>query len=228
MTRNMHMATLNNGLAVRLVVAYKQIPDAPLKALVINVDKLVKTVDRDELLVMVQSPQAAQEKDFINVLNKKGLLEFYHKAGYFEAVSIDDVIMAPDAATRIPLRTVINEMNKMNGVGPLPTPEQMAAISQGNPHATAMRAEALLEEGNHGIAKTVLVQAKMMQDEANKKFAEALRLDPSLGEMIEQIKSGSMTKPIVLDVSSPQATAEADVTKAAVKGRNRKIRAATK
>lgn len=225
----MHLATYNNGLGARLVVAYKQIlPDKPLTALVINVDKMVKNVDRDELLAMVHSREGAAERNFVDHLHKKGLLSYYHKSGFFEPVSIDNVIMTPGDGQNIPLRDVINALNAQSGVGPLPTQDQMDSLSTANPLASKQREQALNTENNHAVAKSIVVQAKMLMDDVNRKLDEALRLDPSLKTTIAQIRAGKpLTAPIQIEVNTaPVATETTEKNKVAA--RNKAIRAATR
>lgn len=222
-TFNSHAATLNDGLGTRLIVAYKQLPDAPLKALVIKVDSITSNTDRDELLILAKSPQAQKEKDFINLLSQKNLLTYYHTNKLLEAVDIDSVLMTPGDGQKIPLRQVLDSINAQNGVGPLPTQEQLRNVSQANPNAVQQRAELLNKEGNAAIAKSILAQAKFMQEEVNKKLEQAYNLDPSLRTIGEQIKSGTHTKPIVVDVTETKVETLSTTKKTKVQGRNASI-----
>lgn len=201
MVRNMHLATTKDGLGTRLVVAYKQNPKDPLKALVINVDKIIRNVDRDELLIMVQSPEGSKERDFIDYIHKKGLLQYYHENKFFEAMDVDDVIMTPDNNTRIPLRTVLDAIRQQSGLAPLPTKAAMESLSEANPLSQAKKSELLNQENNAAVARSILVQAKMLMDDVNRKLDEALSIDPTLRDTVDQIRYGRLNKPITVDVS---------------------------
>ena len=177
---SLHSGVLNDNLGTRVIVAYKQIPDQPLKALIIKIDSMGKNVDRDELNALLQSNDANNEKDFINTIHRKGLLQHYHNSNYFESVSIDQVSMTPNNSTKIPLRHIINEINKQKGVAPLPTDVDLQNISSANPNAVEQKAEVMETENKKGLAKTVYMQAMMLQADADRKFKEAYDLDPSL------------------------------------------------
>jgi hypothetical protein len=177
---NIHAATLKDGHGTRLVVAYKQIPGNPLNALVIKVDSLARTVDRDELLILSKSTEAQREKDFINLLHRKGLLEHFHNSGYLSAVSVDDVLMTPGDGKKIPLRDIVNAINHQQGIADLPTVEEMQHISEANPHAAEIKQELLDTSNKQAIAKSIFFQANMLQEEANRKYEQAFGLDPSL------------------------------------------------
>lgn len=210
---NIHAATLTDGLSTRLIVAYKQIPGAPLKALVIKVDSLVRTVDRDELLILAKSSDAQREKDFINVLHRKGLLQFYQTNKFFETVSVDEVLMTPGDGKKIPLRQIINAINGSQGVGDLPSQEQMDNISKANPHAVQQANELLDTSNKKNIARSIFVQAKMLQDEADKKFEQAVGLDPELRQAVNESKGGHpISQPIVVDVSSASNQTQTEET----------------
>ncbi len=173
MTANIHMGQLKDG--TRVVVAYKQIPNNPLQALVIKIDSLIKDVDRDELKIMIADNTAQLEKDFINYLHRKGLLDYYHKNNLFAAVDIDNVLMTPHGASgqTIELRTVINAINQQNGLGPLPTKEDFNNISKANPLAKELQEDLNQTEDKLGIAKSLIFQADMLIKEAERKRLEA-------------------------------------------------------
>lgn len=187
--RNSHTAETADGLGTRLIVAYKQIPGNPQKALVIKLDSIVSSVDRDILFSLVQSLDAQHAKDFIDVLHTKGLLALYKQKNYFTTIDIDNIVMSPGDGIRLPLRHVIDSINKMNGLAPLPTKAELDSLIDRNPQSDRLREDVTHTRQNAEIAKTILVQAKMLQDEANRKLEEAYRLDPKLRPIAKQIRS---------------------------------------
>ena len=178
--RNSHLAESADGLGTRYVVAFKQIPGNPTKALVIKLDAMTSTVDRDALYALVWTSNAQRERDFINVLHTNNLLNFYKEKNYFTTVNIDDVVMTPGDGSKIPLRHVLNAINQQQGLAPLPTAEELSNIIDRNPQADRLREEATGTQSNAAIARSVMTQARMLQDEANRKLEEAYALDPTL------------------------------------------------
>jgi len=200
---NVHAAETKDGLGTRLIVAYKQIPGNPLRALVIKVDSMTRDVDRDELRNMVTSREAQAERDFINHLHNKKLLNYYHENRYFTDMSIDDVVMTPGNGQKIPLREVINSLNARNGLGQLPTQEEMNNLSQKDPAASMKRDELMQAGSKTAMAKNALIQAKLMQDEVNKKIKQALELDPTVRPIADRILQGlPLEEPIKVELSS--------------------------
>lgn len=219
---NVHAAQLTDGLGTRLIVAYKQIPGNPLRSLVIKLDSMTRDVDREELRSMVTSPEGQAERDFINILHKKNLLKFYHDNKYFSDVAIDDVVMTPGNGQSIPLREVINSLNQRNGLGPLPTPEQLKNLSEKDP-ASSMKRDELMQAGSKtAMAKNALIQAKLMQDEVNKKIKQALELDPSVKPIADRILQGlALEEPIRVELATP-----AKVQKKSAKAKSAKTKTA--
>ena len=178
--RNSHLAESADGLGTRYVVAFKQIPGNPSQALVIKMDTIVSAVDKDALVALVWTPGAQHQKDFINVLHDNNLLKHYQQKGYFTAVDIDEVIMTPGDGAKFPLRQVLDAINKQNGIAPVPTADAMAHIIDRNPMADRLREEVTGTQTNASIARSIMLQAKMLQDDVNRKLEEAYNLDPTL------------------------------------------------
>ena len=212
---NVHAAETADGLGTRLIVAYKQIPGNPLKALVIKLDTLKSDADRDELRHMVTSPEAQAERDFINILHRKNVLNHFHNNRYFTDMDIDQVVMTPGNGQKIPLRQVINSLQERAGLAPLPTPEEMKSLSEKDPMASQKRDEMLQTGSKNAMAKNILVQAKLMHDEVAKKIKQALELDPTLQPIADRILKGlSLEEPIKVDLTPAPAAKTQKKTRA--------------
>lgn len=204
---NVHAAELKDNLGTRLIVAYKQIPGSVMNALVIKIDSMTRDVDREELRHMVSSREAQVERDFINILHKKNLLKFYQDNNYFTKVAVDDVVMTPGNGQKIPLRDVINMINQKNGVGPMPTQAELDSLSTKDPLAQQKHNELMQTESKTNIAKNILVEAKLLQDEVKRKINQALSVDPSVKPIADRILQGlPLDQPITVEM--PKAKQE--------------------
>lgn len=209
MVLNVHAAEMNDATSTRLIVAYKQIPGDTMHSLVIKIDSMKRDVDREELRIMINSPEGQGSRDFIEILHKKNLLKFYHDSGYFTKVPVDSVVMTPGNGQKIPLRDVINLLNKQNGLAPMPTVNEMNNISSKDPMASQKRDELLQTGSKTNIAKNILVEAKLLQDEVKRKINQALSVDPSVKPIADRILQGlPLEQPITVQMNEPLAIVE--------------------
>lgn len=176
-----HTARLKDAADVRVVVVYKQLPNDPVHALVVFPDRLVRNVDRDEIIRLVQLPDAQATEDFANIMHKHKMLTFFHEQGFLKKVHIDEIEMTPTAANGIPLRTVLDEIAKSNGLNPLPTDNEIAAAkSATNPRADEIAEGLIQNEDKEAIAKSILYQASLLEKDVQAKREEAYNLAPHL------------------------------------------------
>ena len=216
---NHHMGVINDATNTRLLIVWKQNPQNPLMSLVIKIDSVTKTVDRDMLLEMVSSAAAQNEPDFFTILQKKNLLKYYHDSHIFTAMPIDQVIMTPGDGRRIPLREIVNAINTANGTPALPDPSFLENMSDANPLASKMKEESSGEKNKAGIAKSILTQAKLMQQETNKLLQKAFSMDYNLKNEWVKMFPGESTNNAV---PTQQSTPEKQVVKKKIKKKMKK------
>jgi len=197
-----HLGITTGNFPSKLVVVYKQIPGDSMNSLVINVDKLVKGVDRDELNTLAHQPYSQSKANFVDVLHEKRLLEYFHKNNYMEKMSVDNILMTPTPNTTIPLRQIIDAINAQQGMPTLAKQEELSNISKANPYANKQYEEKLQVQGNANIAKNRFVQASAMLDDAKRMFSEVLKLDPTMVDAVNKVLN--IPQPNVSQISTIQ------------------------
>lgn len=181
----------------RVVVVYKQLQDDPFHAVVVYTDSL-PTVDREELLILLSSGDGQKEEDFNVALYKnKNLLGHFHQKGFLKRVHIDEIELMPEANNPIPLRTVVDLINKAKGMPTLAELEQVntehtteSTLTGLNPPVESnltkesidnkARTTRLSADEKRSIAKGLIIQAKLLEEDMNRKLKEAYKLDASL------------------------------------------------
>lgn len=171
----------------RVVIVMMQIPDRNDHALVISIDNLPPRYEQT-LMDIVESNEGQAETVLANVLNRRimsdtsmTVLNTLHQQGYLRAVHIDQIVMLPLPNMPFPLRDIIAGMN--NGNAPPPSQEAPATADKFN--APANNVAANTKEQRLGIAKNLLVEADLLQVEADRKRNEAFKYAPELKPAVE-------------------------------------------
>ena len=163
LTGNIHIGILKDSLRTRILVLYKQNPYAISKALVAKIDSIKGDILRQEVMIVASSSEAQNRKDLAEVLDAKGFLKTLHETGSLQSVDIDDVVMTPVSGREIPLRDIINAMNANVGMAPLPTKDELEAMSTMDPNYQQKQNELLDIDNRKSMAKNLMFQAKMLQ-----------------------------------------------------------------
>jgi len=175
----------------KCVVVMMQIPGNMDHALIVESDSLP---DRMHQAVMeaVESNEGQQDDILANVLGRKPLpdgggvdiMNALHTSGRLRPVPIDQVIMVPSPGNAFPLKTILESLGKLSND---PNAEEIPADLAGqdpnelfgfNPHAHNQ--DAIENEDTLATAKGILIQANMLQAEANGLYEKAYRAAPSL------------------------------------------------
>lgn len=142
-----HVGALVSGTRIALVMA--QLPDAPLKSLIIELDSLPPY--HEELLRNVLISDPAQEaRDLADVMGStnvpglgRSLMLEFHKHGFMRSESIDNIILTPNDKTSVPLREVLAAMGKLGVAAALATKaEKAVSVLSPEDEAAALIAEA--------------------------------------------------------------------------------------
>lgn len=177
---NHHTGILNDATNTRLIVVCKQDPINPLMAFAIKIDSVPKNVDRDMLMEMASSDAAQREPNFSTILQNRQLLKYYFDSHLIAQIPVDNILMTPGDGRKVPLREIINAINSANGLAKLPDPEILENVSSANPYASQQKESLTLDNNKAGIAKNLFIQAKLMQQDVNKKLEEAFAMDYTL------------------------------------------------
>ena len=174
-----HIGT-HKGTNQRLSVAFLSLPDDKENALVVYSDSLPDKY-HDDFMSAVESAEGQGAKELYEVLSRKlfwhgsTMLDTLHKEGLLIKMPTSSIIMTLNNQTQIPLDDLISQMADID-VGTVtdtgPTVQERITEQVDNS----------LGEDNKMIAQNLLVQAVMLEEEAVKKRAEAVKYDPSLTE----------------------------------------------
>lgn len=183
----------------RCVVLFMQIPGRESHALICPTDSLP---DRLEQAVMdvVESSEGQANPTLATVLGRRllpdtgeNIMQALHDRGHLHAVPIDNVLMLPMPNMPFPLRGIIEQMG-----GDVPTTTQTPvsdsnqAETKFNPHANITQSES--SDQSEGIAQNLLVEAQMLQSEADKKRERAYSMAPQLRPQVTEDTAVSVTK----------------------------------
>jgi hypothetical protein len=170
----------------RCVIVFMQLPEDKEKALVISTENLPPRYEQ-MLMEVVDSNEGQNEKDLAKAMSRRmvpetgrTVLAEFHSRGLLRAEPVDNIIMLPRPNTPFPLRSLLEQM------GALSVADGLASASTNNAASdvkfnqiTANQAIGKNEE-RISMARNLLMEAEMLQSEANKKREQAFKHAPSL------------------------------------------------
>ena len=174
-----HVGRLTNT-GQRCVVVFRKIPTAsnemkdadPNWALIVQTDQL-PDMYHDNIMQVIDSKEAQQSLDLFIVLQRRtfgdgtNILTTLHNRGFISKVKVDDVTLYPFPNHPLPLRDANNAMDGVvTTTLPIANNEDSAPI----PNNVDVSA----------VAAGLIVEAEMLESEANAKKEQAYSLDPSL------------------------------------------------
>jgi len=203
-----HVGT-HKGTNTRLSVVFLRLPDEPDYALVAYSDSLPDKY-HDDFMSALESPEGQSSKELYEVLSRKvfwngnNMLETLHKEGLLKKTSIDSIIMTPTSAINMPLADLLKQMDEIAAGAKRPQDEGQTVQER-----VTEQVDMSLEEDNKKIAQNLLIQAVMLEEEATKKRAEAVKYDPSLTEKAEKPAKKGRGRPAGTTAKAMKARAEA-------------------
>jgi hypothetical protein len=171
------------------VVVFRELPGENDYCLIVQTNNL-DSRQHDDLMNVVQSSEAQSANDISQVLHRRqftdgsNMLSTLHYAKKLQKVPVSHVSLTPLPGQSVPLADVNVEIRKLDG-GYVP-PKTDAAHLDKEPITESSSATETPSEEND-IAKNLLMQAQLMEEDATRllaeaeaKKAEAYKLDPSL------------------------------------------------
>ena len=171
----------HEGTGQRLSVAFLQLPDDKENSLVVYSDSLPDRY-HDDFMSAVESPESQEAAQLYEVLARKvfwhgtTMLETLHKEGHLVKVPTSAVIMTPNSQTSVALDDILAQMDEVEA----PVREVNNTRQEPATPLVEDNVEASKADENKAIAQNLLIQAKLMEDDAAAKRAEAIKYDPSL------------------------------------------------
>lgn len=176
----------HEGTGQRLSVVFLQLPDDKDNALVVYSDSLPDRY-HDDFMAATESPEGQQSQNLYEVLSRKvfwhgtTMLDTLHKEGHLVKVPTSAIIMTPNSNTSVPLNDILAQMDAVEaGEAPVNDATQTPADSQVDTNV-----EESQKDENKAIAQNLLIQANLLQQDADAKRAEAFKYDPSLAPKAE-------------------------------------------
>lgn len=176
-----HVGRINNTNR-RCVVVFRELPDDPENALIVDTDGLQDRL-HENIITVVNSREAQATNNLYEVFNRRSfydgnnMLQALHTKGLLRKVPVDLVTLYPMPNRPLALRTV-NDMIKggdkpleeATGSAPAAQQEQVQPVEQAGPPM----------DDNEAAAYNMLKQAELMEADALRKREEAYKMDPKL------------------------------------------------
>ncbi len=175
------------------VVVFRELPGEQEYCLIVQTDNL-DSRQHDDLMNVIQSAEAQTSNDISQVLHRRqftdgsNMLSTLHYAKKLQKVPVSHVSLTPIPGQSIPLADVNVEIRKIDGGYVAPKTEQPTEqVRVTTKEVEGTPANETEDASESGVAKNLLAQAQLMEDdakqllaEAEAKKAEAYKLDPTL------------------------------------------------
>jgi hypothetical protein len=177
-----HVGRINNTNR-RCIVVFRELPDDPESALIVDTDGLQERV-HENLITVVNSREAQATNNFYEVLNRRSffdggnMLQALHQRGLLRKVAVDLVTLYPMPNRPLALRTV-NEMIKGGNNIPEEGPAQPASSQPQEQAQPTEQAQPPMDD-TEATAYNMLKQAELLEADALNKREEAYKLNPKL------------------------------------------------
>lgn len=185
-----------NHLGSKLVIVFRELPDDPDHCLCVESQSL-PDMYHDNLMRVLESGPAQETVDLYNVLKRSRfgdgteMLQSLHQRGLLKKYSVDQVSVVPMPNRQAPLREVNNQIRSGNESALTAPAQQPETPAQDNPvvvdtqplqqaQQTQQTQPVDDEAKRKSEAESKLLQARLMEDDAQKLRAEAYKLDPDL------------------------------------------------
>ena len=201
----------HKGTSTRLSVVFMRLPDEPESALAVYSDSLPDKY-HDDFMSALESKEGQSAKELYEVLSRKvfwngnTMLDTLHKEGLLQKIPVEAIIMTPNSVTDLPLTDLLTQLDEITGGKSTNSPEDMGQTFTEN---VQEQIDMDAEGDNKKIAQNLLIQAVMLEEEAIKKRAEAVKFDPTLTEKAEKPAKRGRGRPAGTTAKAMKARAEA-------------------
>lgn len=189
----------------RCIVVYMQIPGRETHALIASTDNMKPRFEQ-VIMDILTSPEGQNDPVLANVLSRrvmpetnKSVLQTLHEMGMLKPMPIDNIVMLPKPNMPFPLRQIIESMG--NTIPKIDNSVETTENVQDNEtkyNPYVNNNTELSAEGREAIAKNLLVEARMLESEAKKKYEMAYSYAPHLNK-----KSASEEKVVTEELDEP-------------------------
>jgi len=158
------------------VVLFREVPNEPENCLIVLSASLNET-EHDDLMSVVQSPEAQEAKEISTVLERRNfssgesMLTSLHYSKKIQKVPVAQVKLTPTPSQDIPLADVNAEIRKIEG-GYVPPKTEAEAETFQSPKPVELP-QSNEPQSNEDIAQNMLMQADLMEEDGNRLIVEA-------------------------------------------------------
>lgn len=209
----------HKGTGQRLTVVFMRLPEEPENALVVYSDQLIDKY-HDDFMTAVESPECQSANSLYEGLQRKvfwhgnQMLDTLHKEGFLKKVPTSAVVMQPTPQQQVALDDILGQMDKIESENPTPQVSDNTDTNAGE--RVQEQVDQSLGEDNKAIAQNLLMQAVLLEKEAEKKREEAVKYDPSLTEKAMQPAKRGRGRPKGTTKEAIAAKSETTTTSEAV------------
>ena len=209
----------HKGTGQRLTVVFMRLPEEPENALVVYSDQLIDKY-HDDFMTAVESPECQSANSLYEGLQRKvfwhgnPMLDTLHKEGFLKIVPTSAVVMQPTPQQQVALDDILGQMDKIESENPTPQVNDNTDTNAGE--RVQEQVDQSLGEDNKAIAQNLLMQAVLLEKEAEKKREEAVKYDPSLTEKAMQPAKRGRGRPKGTTKEAIAAKSETTTTSEAV------------
>jgi hypothetical protein len=182
----------------RCVVVYMQIPNLETHSLIIDTDALPDSF-HEWVMDVVESEVGQSSTNLADILSRRpspdsnaDLLNALHQRGCLQRQPIDNIIMLPRPNMPMPLRGIIENMNKNAKKSPPQIKTNTSSEEKYNRVAENMQIDA--SEQQMQMAANILREALDLEREANRKKAQAYKIVPQLDPNYQSPINNSIAK----------------------------------
>lgn len=209
----------HKGTGQRLTVVFMRLPEDKDHALVVYSDQLPDKY-HDDFMTAIESPECQSANVLYEGLQRKvfwhgnPMLDTLHKEGFLKKVPTSAVVMQPTPQQQVALDDILGQMDKIETENPTPKVSENTDTNAGE--RVQEQVDQSLGEDNKAIAQNLLMQAVLLEKEAEKKREEAVKYDPSLTEKAMQPAKRGRGRPKGTTKEAIAAKSETTTTSEAV------------
>lgn len=181
-----HTGQLSNT-GVRVAVVFRKLPNDESHCLIVETERLPDSY-HDYVIQCLNSKESLETNEFYEVLNRRtfpdGLncLTALHQRGYLRKEPVSNVTMIPLPGQAVPLSLINATIDKkldeyMNKQADTPKKEDTRTPAEKQAAAEALAAKM---QDPVSLAKDLILQAELLEQEANAKREEAYAMAPDL------------------------------------------------
>tara|TARA_Y100000590_G_scaffold369455_1_gene430722 strand:+ start:1965 stop:2591 length:627 start_codon:yes stop_codon:yes gene_type:complete len=191
----------------RVIVVFPQIPEDQENCLVVDVDSLPEKY-HDGLMKIVESAESQESNQLYEVLGRnlfwdgKNCLSTLHEQGFLRRVPVNTVTLLPRPDQSLPLKDFNAYQSMVAETKTTPAEPTDAQTTRAGDITNPAD-----ETDSEGIARNLLVQAELLENEARQKRAEAEQVSPGI-----QVKLGKVTTVVTKRGRGRPKKAEATTT----------------